>query len=102
VPCDQINIVSVALTAADERILHDALEASQDIRAYAGGFLYKGYEPFKIVNGKVEADDRVAVDIANAVNRAYSAQVVKVAAKRYGWAIKTNTQDGKITLSKRK
>ena len=47
------------------------------------------------------AHAHVAVEIANAVNRAYSGQVVKVAAKRYGWAVKA-TGGNNLVLSKRK
>lgn len=100
-PCDQINTISVSLAAADERILHDALAAAENISKTSTGYVYKGYTPFTIKDGKVEADERVAVDIANAVNRAYATQVVKVAAKRYGWAIKS-TGTGSMTLSKRR
>jgi hypothetical protein len=99
-PCDQINLISVDLSAANEGILHDALAADADIKQAGKGFTYKGY-PFEIKEGKVIADERDAVEIANAVNRAYSNQTVKVAAKRYGWAVK-QTSDGKLTLSKRR
>lgn len=104
-PCDQINYISVELSAADEKILADALEASTEIHREGATFFLNRYYPFEIKNGKVVADDSYASAAANAVNRAYSNQVVKVAAKRYGWAVshdKNDKSNAKITLSKRK
>ena len=107
-PCDQINYISVELSAADEKILADALEASTEIHREGATFFLNRYYPFEIKNGKVVADDSYASAAANAVNRAYSNQVDKVAAKRYGWAVshekndKNDKTNAKITLSKRK
>lgn len=102
-PCDQVNTISVDLSAADERILADALEASTEIHREGSTFFYNRYYPFEIKGGKVVASENYAAEAANAVNRAYSQQVVRVAAKRYGWAVKVDsTTAAKITLSKKK
>ena len=102
-PCDQINTISVSLAAANEKILAEAIEASTEIHREGSTFFLNKYYPFEIKDGKVIASDQYAVEAANAVNRAYATQVVKTAAKRYGWAVKVDAKAStKITLSKKK
>ncbi len=92
-PCDQVQLITVSLQAADGDILKQALES---IGAYSVRMIgtrlhaYLDGESITMRDGKItlataygNASD--ARETANRIQRAYAEQTVRTAAKRFGW-----------------
>ncbi|MGA0383398.1 MAG: hypothetical protein ACO3L1_00180 [Flavobacteriaceae bacterium] len=89
-------------------LLRDALknDSTEGLSmSIVGSSLYGEYRGYRFeINGKGEVvvDSSVASETANAINRAYSRQVVRQASKKFGWTIKEkNTNNTEYTVSKR-
>jgi hypothetical protein len=102
-PCWTVRETSVELDAADPDILRRGLEAAGfELSNYGNALLVmrSGQIVAEIENGRVTVN-RGDTAIVNEVKRAYSAEVVKIAAKRFGYSLTTNKQSGKITAGRR-
>lgn len=86
IPCDTIQTVGVKLAIADLDTLERALRTMGGYVARSGEVIYFGRgESFNKVTGelRVTSQDRAAL-----IKRAYSAEIVKAQAKRFGWHLK--------------
>lgn len=103
-PCWTVRETTVDLDAADADVLKRGLEAA--------GFatsLYEEATTLILRGGRIVAeitDGKVTVNasetgVINEIKRAYSAEVVRTAAKRFGYSLTTNKQTGKITAGRR-
>lgn len=110
-PCYEINTVTVDLKAADWAILKNALKAkdsefeqvSINDRTKSATAFHRRYGWITVADGTVtvEGSQRAGVDAANAINRAYSRQVLKATAAKYGWALRTNADGRSYVATKR-
>lgn len=109
-PCDTRTTVSVALAAADRELLFQALMALGWQPREAGG-LIQVYVPnvgaVTITGDKLNirtysylASEQKAEELANQIRRAYSVEVVKSQAKKFGWQLK-QTSDNKFKAIRR-
>jgi len=109
-PCDSRVTVSVNLSAADRELLFKVLmglgwqprEISNMIQVYVPEF-----GAVTITGGKLNigtysylASEAKAEELANKIRRAYSAEVVKSQAKKFGWQLK-QTADNKFKAIRR-
>lgn len=102
-PCWTVRETSVELAAADPDILRRGLEAAGfELSMYGSALLVMrgGQIVAELENGRVTVN-RGDTGIVNEIKRAYSAEVVKVAAKRFGYSLTTNKQTGKVTAGRR-
>jgi hypothetical protein len=105
-PCDTIRKTTVLVTRMDKQILLDGLraagfdarltESGQVMFCKRGSYLYHTYSDGKLdINGVGSAVIGQAEDFIAEVKRAYSAQVVRSTAIRFGWTLKeTKTAKG--------
>ena len=110
-PCWEVNTVTVDLKAADWAILKNALKAkdsefeqvSINDRTKSATAFHRRYGWVTIADGSIEVQgsQRNGVDAANAVNRAYSRQVLKATAAKYGWAVKQTPGTNQYVATKR-
>jgi hypothetical protein len=108
-PCYTISEVRAELSVADPEILLRALKAAgyQSITAEAGIIAAATPEGrlFQIRAGQVQMyglDQRAVEDEATRITKAYGAEVIRTAAKRYGFALKQNPkQPTQFTLKRR-
>ena len=108
-PCDQVQLITVSLQAADSAVLKAALEAlgaygirtvGETLSAYLDG------ERLSMRDGKITlatsyGSEREARETANKIQRAYAEQTIRTAAKRYGWKIKQGTNTRASDTNKR-
>jgi len=104
-PCDQIILNRVDLALADRATLLEALKVfSSPVTVVENGerigFLHKGRR-YEIANGQLTSQYRDVGEVADLVKQAYSTQVLKKAASKFGWAMKKTTADNKYSLSRR-
>lgn len=102
-PCWTVRETSVELGAADPDVLRRGLEAAGfELSMYGSALLVMrgGQIVAEIENGRATVN-RGDTDVVNEIKRAYSAEVVKTAAKRFGYSLTTNKQTGKITAGRR-
>jgi hypothetical protein len=102
-PCWTVRQTSVELDAADPEILRRGLEAAGfELSMYGTALLVMrgGQIVAEIENGRVTVN-RGDTGVVNDIKRAYSTEVVKTAAKRFGYTLTTNKQTGKITAGRR-
>jgi hypothetical protein len=102
-PCWTVRETSVELDAADPEILRRGLEAAGfELSMYGTALLVMrgGQIVAEIENGRVTVN-RGDTGVVNDIKRAYSTEVVKTAAKRFGYTLTTNKQTGKITAGRR-
>ncbi len=110
-PCYEVNTVTVDLKAADWAILKNALKAkdsefeqvSINDRTKSATAFHRTYGWVTIEDGTVtvEGSQRNGVNAANAINRAYSRQVLKATAAKYGWAVKQTPGTNQFVATKR-
>lgn len=97
-PCDTINRVGLAMPNVDPTILAAALKAAGYTATIAGKMVsfYKGAVSGTYQNGKIDMrasrmGGAASIDDAtNEIRRAYSAEVVRMSARRFGASV---TQD---------
>jgi hypothetical protein len=102
-PCWTVRETSVELDASDPDVLKRGLAAAGfELSMYGGALLVMrgGQIVAEIENGRVTVN-RGDTGVVNDIKRAYSAEVVKTAAKRFGYSLTTNKQTGKITAGRR-
>ena len=95
-PCDQVQLITVSLQAADSAVLKAALEAlgAYGVRTVGETLIaYLDGERISMRAGKITlatayGSEREARATANRIQRAYAEQTVRTAAKRYGWKVK--------------
>ena len=101
-PCDTRTTVSVALNAADKELLFKAIaelgwqprEIGGVIQCYVPGLGTVSIEGgmAKITTYAYTADDRTE-GIVNKIKKAYSTEVVKAQAKKFGWQLKQTSEN---------
>lgn len=101
-PCDTRREVTVELKVADEKILIDGLFAAGfNVNSIAGGlYVNKGRRRGELKNGKItvlEGDE----SIVNEIKRAYSGEVVRQSAKRFGWTLNATTEQNVVVAKRR-
>jgi len=106
-PCYTVSRASVKLKVENAALLQEALKSdtveglsvrrSNEYGIYGE---YKGYSYEINREGQVVADESVANDVANAINRAYSRSVIKKASRKFGWALNAKS-DVEFVASKR-
>jgi hypothetical protein len=103
-PCWTRRTTTVELAAADPEVLRRGLLAAEfTITAESDGVLAVNSRDGRgatIARGQVRVL-RGDECVINEIKRAYSQEVVKSAAKRFGYTITTNKQTGKITAGRR-
>lgn len=108
-PCWEIRTTNVVLKAENAALLAQALHAKDsefDSVSVTGGQITARHTPtgvrVTIRNGTavVSESQSVADKIGNAVNRAYSREVLRKSASRFGWALKEQS-DGNFVAEKR-
>ena len=107
-PCYTISRASVKLKAENFDLLKDALknDSAEGLSTSVGfgSSIYGEYRGYRFeINGKGEVvvDSAVANDTANAINRAYSRQVLRIASRKFGWTLKEKTNNLEYDISKR-
>lgn len=111
-PCWEVNTVSVDLKAADWAILKNALkdkangfsDVSINDRTKSASAYHPEYGDLSIEDGQVTVEtysQRAGVAAANAINRAYSRQVLKGTAAKYGWALRNKPGTNQYTAVKK-
>jgi hypothetical protein len=103
-PCYTVRETTVDLGAADRKILIDGLRAAGFTVVDQGDFL--DLRKNDGTSATVRPDGRVAFyagqeRVVNEIKRAYSAEAVRVAAKRFGYTLTTDRQTGRITAGRR-
>jgi hypothetical protein len=105
-PCDTIRKTTVLVTGMHKQILVDGLlaagfdarltESGQVVFCKRGSYLYHTYADGKLeINGVGSAVIGQVEDFVSEVKRAYSAQVVRATAAKFGWTLKeTKTAKG--------
>ena len=101
-PCDTRTTVSVALNAADRELLFKAIAELGWRPVEIGGIIQcyvQGLGTVSIENGMAkistyvyESADR-AEGIVNKIKKAYSVEVVKSQAKKFGWQLKQTNEN---------
>jgi hypothetical protein len=110
-PCYVVSEASVDIKAANFSLLEKGLANDKDfiLHGVYGGVLHASWkgQRFTLANGQVTVEHRdqrmaekLAGEIGNAVNRAYSKQVVKHASQKMGWAVE-QTGDLEFNVTKR-
>jgi hypothetical protein len=100
-PCDYIYEVSVELGSIDKDIFKKALDSLnlnyQDSSNEM--YIYFPYSTATFRNGKFIIPNRELYRV-NEIKQAYSTEVVKSSAKKYGWTIKSKNKN-KLQVSRR-
>jgi hypothetical protein len=104
-PCDSIILNQVHLGLANKELLAAALRdmGAVDIGQSGQGemaFALDGRRYSVNQNGDLQGQDRNIGATADRIKQAYSGQVVKRAASRFGWNVKT-TQRNRMVVTKR-
>ncbi len=110
-PCYVVSEATVDIKAANLSLLEKGLGSDKDfiLHGVFGGVMHASWrgQRFTLSNGQVTVQhpdqrtaDRLAKEIGNAVNRAYSKQIVKHASARMGWAVE-QTGDLEFSVTKR-
>ena len=104
-PCDSIILNQVHLGLANKELLAAALRemGAVDIGQSGQGemtFRLDGQRYSVNQNGDLQGQDRNIGATADRIKQAYSGQVVKRAASRFGWNVKTKSRNV-LTVSKR-
>lgn len=107
-PCYTLSNASIKLKAENFSLLVEALEADSveglSLRSKTSNNLIGRYKDYSFtINsaGEIEIAEAVATAAANAVNRAYSRQVVKKTCKKFGWALKSENSSNNFVANKR-
>jgi hypothetical protein len=100
-PCYTITTVTLEFKNANMELLKKAIKASLGIDAeiYNLGVKWNGGYYNKIM-GEITLNKKTAEDDIKLIKRAYSAEIVKDQAKRFGWNLK-QTSEFKYEISKR-
>lgn len=109
-PCYTERTVTVALEAADIEVLGRALkglgftnvierDGAWSAVTTDGDRIYIGDGTVSLRGSTVSR--RSVEAVAGSIKRAYAAEAVRTAAKRYGWNVKTNPQTGQLTLNRK-
>lgn len=108
-PCWEVRTTNVVLKAENASLLAQALRAENsefDRVVVEGGQITARHTPTRvgvtIRNGTavVSESQEVADKVGNAVNRAYSREVLRKSASRFGWVLKEQS-DGNFVAEKR-
>jgi len=101
-PCDTIQTNTVDLSASDHGLLRLALEAlGYDVQSHLNGASLLFYRRGSYVGvheaGKLEVVQGADID---AIKRAYSTQVLKAGAARFGWRLQQK-DDTRFAIARR-
>jgi hypothetical protein len=95
IPCDSINTMGINLGKVDSTLLFDALKAldlapyiNGDTIYFQGGTYNKTTKEATFRQSRMSGLNLTADEMTAQVKRAYSAEVVKTTAKKYGWTLK--------------
>ncbi len=91
-PCYETRLCSVQFQVSSQEHLIDALKAD-GLQVYVTGsgeisFIVEGYKRVKIANGVITVP-KGSEYLIDRIKVAYSNQIVKVAATKYAWAMKS-------------
>lgn len=109
-PCYTIRTVSAELTVADADILLRGMVQAKfrNVHVIEGGIISAATSDgrwLRITGGRVEMEDvsqREVQGVAEAVTRAYAAEVIRTGARKYGFALKTDTRNpSHMTMARR-
>ena len=101
-PCDQIRITTVELEGADLDTMQRALQGlGYTVSHYGQGLSFqKGFNSAGTYDGHAFSFTRGALDV-NTLKRAYSAEVVRTSATRFGWKVTEKTPNRQFIVERR-
>jgi hypothetical protein len=103
-PCDSITLAQVHLGLANKDILEQTLKTLADggkVRRDHNDFtFFRNGDKYRIISDGQLVCSAGLEGMADVIKRAYSGQVVKAAAKKFGWDLKAKTPE-KLTVRKR-
>ena len=103
-PCWEVSYASVALKAENHDLLFEGLEQDGNFSYLhrSGQRITGRYNgvAFTIDGGNVTTEEGFEVGTGHAINRAYSARVIKKVTGKYGWALQ-DQGGGKLVAKKR-
>ncbi len=102
-PCYTVRTVTVELEAANEAVLIQGLKAAgfRVVQSPDGLLVTKGGRGARIASGRIILDERDRSLIPE-IKRAYAAEAVRSAARRYGWHVTQDRTDAAhLTIHRR-
>lgn len=97
-PCDQVRTTIVDIAKLDGALLQAALRSlGYEVSMQGEEILFKDlptWRTHRYANGKLYLSGVVETDrLTNRIKQAYSTEVVKATAKRFGWTLKQDAKN---------
>jgi len=106
-PCYSISTASIKLKAENVDLLRSALgndtveglsvrhESPESILGNYDGYSYEINR-----SGEVITESSVATKVANAINRAYSREVIRKTSRKFGWTLKSENDSSFVAVKR--
>lgn len=93
-PCDAVREVTLDLEVADQDVLVDGLTAiGASVSTYGDRIVVAHNGTYATIQGGKITVNEGREAIANEIKRAYAAEAIRSATKRYGWAVKVDAKN---------
>lgn len=94
-PCDAVRVIGLELKVANPDVLTRGIKAiGYEITHLSGGAMRVRTPQGSVIisDGMIKGDENVVARVAGEVKRAYAAEAVRTAARKFGWSVVNDKQ----------